>query len=105
MRPSGEGHPGGRPRRPYCTAGRLPLGSDAGAVLRAKRMKIPMSIAAGVAGAALLSACAGKPAPAARPAPAVVRQAPAPAAPPPVETSAADWRDRPLTPGDWSYDS
>ncbi|MGZ8284559.1 MAG: hypothetical protein ACXW27_12795 [Allosphingosinicella sp.] len=58
-----------------------------------------------MAGAALLSACASKPAPA----PALeppVRQAPPPAvAPPPAETGAGDWRDQPLTPGDWSYDS
>ncbi|HET9638510.1 MAG TPA: hypothetical protein VFP12_04815 [Allosphingosinicella sp.] len=55
--------------------------------------------------ALLLSACAGRPEPAPRAA-APVRQGPAPeAAPPPVETSAGDWRDQPLTPGDWSYDS
>lgn len=65
------------------------------------------SIAMGVAGAALLSACAGRPdpAPVAGRAP-PVRQAPpvAVASPPPIEADAQDWRDRPLTPGDWSYD-
>lgn len=52
--------------------------------------------------ALILSACASKPAPA--PAPSV-RQAPVPvAAPPPVEAGVGDWRDEPLTSGDWSYD-
>ena len=65
------------------------------------------SIAGGMAAAALLSACAGKPAPAPSAA-APARQAPpAIAAPPPAPVAAGseDWRDRPLTPGDWSYDS
>ncbi|HEU0100627.1 MAG TPA: hypothetical protein VFQ67_17845 [Allosphingosinicella sp.] len=56
---------------------------------------------------ALLSACAGKPAPAPAAAP-PLRQAPpasaAPVAAAPVAADPADWRDRPLTPGDWSYD-
>jgi hypothetical protein len=58
------------------------------------------STAVWMAGAALLSACASErvPAPAAP-----VPQAPAVAAPP-VEAGAGDWRDQPLTPGDWSYD-
>ena len=59
------------------------------------------SIAGGMAAAALLAACAGKPVPAPSAAP-TVRQAP-PAVRPPVGTGAADWRDQPLTPGDWSY--
>ncbi|MGA9582603.1 MAG: hypothetical protein WBR13_11620 [Allosphingosinicella sp.] len=64
------------------------------------------SIAVCVAGTAMLSACTSKsvPAPVPERAPSV-RQAPPPiVAPPPVETSVGDWRDRPLTPGDWSYD-
>lgn len=70
-------------------------------------MNCMKSIAACLVGTSLLSACTSKP----PPAPEVerapsVRQAPPPVvAPPPVETSAGDWRDRPLTPGDWSYDS
>jgi hypothetical protein len=66
------------------------------------------TFAGAVTGAALLSACAGKPAPAPAPerTPPPVRQAPPPeVVPPPVETGATDWRDEPLTPGDWSYDS
>ena len=74
-------------------------------MLRAQRMRNLTSIAAGLAGAALLSACAAKPEPAPRAAP-PVRPAPPPAvAPPSVETSADDWRDRPLTPGEWSFDA
>lgn len=49
---------------------------------------------------ALVSSCVNAPAPppaAPRPAP---TQAPAPVPPPPAPT---DWRDAPLTPGDWSY--
>ncbi len=54
----------------------------------------------------LLSACAGKPAPApvADRAPPVREAAPPPVEPPPVQTAAEDWRDLPLSPGDWSYD-
>lgn len=66
------------------------------------------SIASGLAAAALLSACAGKPAPAPVPqrAPTVRQETPpAVVAPPPAETGTADWLDRPLTPGDWSYGS
>jgi hypothetical protein len=69
-------------------------------------MSAMRSIAVCIAGAALLSACAGKPVPA--PAAAVpVLEPPSPVAvaPPPVETGAPDWRDGPLTPGDWSYDA
>jgi hypothetical protein len=67
-------------------------------------MKGVRIFAAGMA--ALLAACAGKPAPAPAPNPApFVRRIPPPVvAPPPVETAMPDWRDRPLTPGDWSYD-
>lgn len=69
------------------------------------------SIAAGIAGAVLLSACASRPDPAPAPERAPpVRQAArppaeAPAEPPPAESGPADWRDQPLTPGDWSYES
>ena len=67
-------------------------------------MRQSFSIAGAMAAAALLAACATKPVPAPS-APPPVRQAPpAAAAPSPVETGAEDWRDRPLTPGDWSYD-
>jgi len=62
-----------------------------------------LRIAATGMAAALLTSCASKPAPA----PAPVAAAPGPIAqivistpePPPFE----DWRDRPLTPGDWTY--
>jgi hypothetical protein len=55
------------------------------------------------AAAALLAGCASKPAPAPRPTPAV-RPAPPPLMPPPPPTeTSADWRDLPLTAGDWSY--
>lgn len=61
--------------------------------------------AACMMGMASLSACAGKPAPPPAPEPAV-RPAPPPAiVSPPVETEAEEWRDGPLTPGDWSYDA
>ncbi len=70
-------------------------------------MSAMRSFAFCIAGTAILSACTSKPIPA--PAPErspPVRQAPPPVlAPPGVETSAGDWRDRPLTPGDWTYDS
>jgi hypothetical protein len=63
------------------------------------------SIAGGIAATALLAGCAGKPAPA--PAPvreAIVPRAPPPVpAPPPPEQSQQDRPDPPLTPGDWSY--
>ena len=65
------------------------------------------SIAIGIAGAAMLSACASGPAPAPAPerAPPVRQAPPVAVTPPPVETNAEDWRDQPLTPGDWSYES
>ena len=69
-------------------------------------MNPTISIATALAGSALLSACAGQPAPAPAPERAPpVRQAPPPAAepPPPVAAETGDWRDAPLTPGDWSY--
>jgi hypothetical protein len=58
------------------------------------------------AAALLLSACAGKPAPApvADRAPPAPQPAPPPVAPTAVETAAQDWRDLPLAPGDWTYD-
>jgi hypothetical protein len=64
------------------------------------------SIAAGMLGAALLSACAGRPAPApaAERAPPVRQAPPVAVEPPPAATASEDWRDQPLTPGDWSYD-
>jgi hypothetical protein len=58
------------------------------------------SIAGGLA-VALLSACAGKPAPAPQ---AAAPPPPVLAEPPPAESVAGDWRDRALTPGDWSFD-
>lgn len=48
-----------------------------------------------------LAACAPTPAPVAAPPP--VRPAPLPA-PPPPPPAARDWRDLPLSPGDWSYE-
>ncbi|HEX8511491.1 MAG TPA: hypothetical protein VF688_00130 [Allosphingosinicella sp.] len=64
------------------------------------------SITVCLAGASLLSACAAKPAPApvAERAPPVHRPEASPVAAAPVETAAQDWRDLPLSPGDWSYD-
>lgn len=69
-------------------------------------MNPTISIATCLAATAFLSACAGKPAPA----PAPDRSPPVRQAPPrlfeplpPVGPDAADWRDGPLTPGDWSY--
>lgn len=56
-------------------------------------------------GAAFLSACAAKPVPAPAPEPPVRTSPPPLQAPPPAETGAGDWRDRPQTPGDWSYDA
>jgi hypothetical protein len=65
------------------------------------------SVLVWLAAAVALSACASRPAPA--PAPErtpPVRQAPAPAAvAAPLESPSDDWRDRPLTPGDWTYES
>src|SRR5690348_8554977 len=63
---------------------------------------IPMATAA-----LLLSACATRPDSAPAPERAVsARPVPRPPAPPPaVETDSEDWLYRPLTPGDWSYDS
>jgi hypothetical protein len=68
------------------------------------------SIVACLAGATLLAACASRPEPAPVGAvPAPVRPAPpltvASPPPPPVEGESEDWRDLPLAPGDWSYDS
>jgi hypothetical protein len=62
---------------------------------------------AAAAAVLLLSACASNPvpAPAAERAPPVRRTAPPVAAADPVERAAEDWRDLPLAPGDWSYDS
>jgi hypothetical protein len=53
---------------------------------------------------ALLAACATKPAPAPRPAP-VVRPAPPPEPVPAPPAPDEDWRDLPLTPGEWNYSS
>jgi hypothetical protein len=47
------------------------------------------------------AACTTAPVPA--PKPRVAAPAPRPAAPPPAPTPAADWRDRPYTPGAWHY--
>jgi hypothetical protein len=66
-------------------------------------MSATKSIAIWMAGAALLSACAGKPAPA--PPPAVRQTPPEAQAAPPVEADSEDWLGQPLTPGDWSYDA
>ena len=56
-----------------------------------------------IAGAALaaLAGCASPPPPAPRPAPA----RPAPPPPAPAPEPAQDWRDTPLTPGAWTYQS
>jgi hypothetical protein len=54
---------------------------------------------AGLAALALLAGCAPKPPPPPAPAP-IAPPAPAPEPPPPA---AQDWRDIPLTPGEWHY--
>jgi hypothetical protein len=51
---------------------------------------------------AAISACAPRPAPPQPPAPPPVRPAPAPAPPPPAPPP-ADWRDAPLSAGDWTW--
>lgn len=63
-----------------------------------------LSLFAG-AGLALLAGCVPAPTTAPRaPAPRPV-VAPPPPAPPPAPAPSADWRDWPLTPGDWQYRS
>lgn len=57
--------------------------------------------ATGAALAALVAGCAAQP-PAAPPAPAA-RVVPQPSAPPAPPPAAPDWRDVPLTPGEWTY--
>jgi len=52
--------------------------------------------------AASLAGCAPRPAPPQPPAPAPVGPAPAPAPPPPAPPP-ADWRDAPLSAGDWTW--
>jgi hypothetical protein len=51
---------------------------------------------------ALLAACASTPPPAPAPRPQPVRPAPTPP-PPPPPAPVADWRDAPITPGDWHW--
>jgi hypothetical protein len=55
--------------------------------------------------AALLAACASRPAPAPRPAPPAAARAAPTVPPPPTVPAATDWRDLPLTPGSWTYTS
>lgn len=55
------------------------------------------------AGALLLTGCVAPSQPPPRPAPPVAIPTPAPAPPPPPPPASADWRDWPLTPGNWSY--
>jgi hypothetical protein len=57
----------------------------------------------GMAAIAALAACATRPAPAPPPA-APVAPTPTAPPPPPVETT-SDWRDLPLSPGEWRYQS
>jgi hypothetical protein len=52
--------------------------------------------------AALLAGCAARPKPAPSPAP-VARPAPAPPVAEAPAGAPADWPDRPLSPGDWTY--
>ena len=56
------------------------------------------------AAAALAGGCATRPVPAPPPAPAIA-PAPPPAAAPTPPPPAPEWRDLPLSPGDWSYSS
>ena len=56
------------------------------------------------AAAAVAASCAPRPAPPA-PAPPPPIYRPPPPAPAPPPPTAADWRERPLAPGDWSYSS
>jgi hypothetical protein len=58
-------------------------------------------LAAVIVATATLAACAPRPAPPVPPAPAPQRPAPAPA--PPPAPPPADWRDAPLSPGDWTW--
>jgi hypothetical protein len=57
---------------------------------------------AAFAAAAIVVACAPRPAPPAPAPPPVYRPQPRSPAPPPP-APAADWRDEPLSPGDWSF--
>lgn len=50
----------------------------------------------------VLAGCVGNPAPPRAVAPTVAAPRPVPVAPPPAPL-AADWRDWPVTPGDWTY--
>ena len=54
-----------------------------------------------LAAAAMLASCAPRPAPPAPTPP--PRPAPSPSAPPPLPAPPVDWRDAPLSPGDWTY--
>jgi hypothetical protein len=56
-----------------------------------------------VAAAAIAASCAPRPAPPASAPPPPIRRPLPPAPAPPPPPAAADWRDRPLAPGDWSY--
>jgi hypothetical protein len=60
-------------------------------------------IAALAGGFLLLAGCASKPAPAPAPAPPAIETPREPVAPSPPAPAAADWRDLPLSPGDWDY--
>lgn len=59
------------------------------------------SAGAALAAAVMIASCAPRPAPPA-PVPVAPRPAPPPAEPPVPAPPPADWRDAPLTPGDWS---
>lgn len=63
------------------------------------RLSLPIALVA----AALLSACATRPAAAPRPAPVEVRPVPPLPAAIPVAPAGDDWRDLELTPGEWRY--
>lgn len=62
-------------------------------------------VASGTALAVLLAGCIPRPAPPPPPPPPPSREAPAPSPPAPLPAPpGADWRDAPISPGDWHYD-
>ena len=65
--------------------------------------KLRICVAAGLAAA--LGSCAPRPAPAPAPTPPPATPAPRPEPRPVPPPAPADWRDAPLSPGDWSYRS
>jgi hypothetical protein len=67
-------------------------------------MRLRASVLGTLAAAALLSGCATKPPQGPRAEPVQTPPVPPPPAPPPI-APVEEWRDLPLTPGEWSYRS